>query len=91
LDLGPRRWRLEPVASPEHRRSNRRAGARNGAAAANQDRGGTGNYVRIFSRVWEWPIPPGVYVDLKVVRACLSEEAMRGREVARLLGPRRLK
>ena len=29
---------------------------------------GTG-YVRVWSRVWEWPIPPDVYVAPEVVRA----------------------
>ena len=67
---------------PEHRRCNRVAGARNGAAVTNTRRklqdasAGTG-YARVWSRVWEWPIPPDTYVDPDVVRAYVEEEARR--------------
>jgi len=39
---------------------------------------GTG-YERVWSRVWEWPIPPGVYVDPEIVREYLEEEARAAR------------
>jgi hypothetical protein len=63
-----------------HRRCNRRAGGMNGAAVTNSRRPGSAvpsRYVRTWSRVWEWPIPPDTYVDAEVVRAYLDEEASR--------------
>jgi len=35
-------------------------------------------YVRSWSRVWFWPIPPDTYVDPEVVREYVEEEAERG-------------
>ena len=35
-------------------------------------------YVRSWSRVWFWPVPPDTYVDPAVVRVYLAEEARRG-------------
>ena len=62
---------------PSHRRCNRVAGAKNGTAVTNAGRGVGGDYVRHWSRVWEWPIPPDVYVDPETIRAYLEEEARR--------------
>jgi hypothetical protein len=59
---------------PEHAGCNRVAGARNGAAVTHRH----GECLRSWSRVWEWPIPPDVYVDPGVVREYLEEEARRG-------------
>jgi hypothetical protein len=74
-----------------HRTCNRRAGGKNGAAVTNaRRRASEPKYVRVWSRVWEWPIPPDTYVDPKVVRAYLEEEAGRGRgETEGCLGPAR--
>jgi hypothetical protein len=76
LDHGPDR---STYLGPAHRRCNRVAGARNGAAGPVRDRRRAG-YVGSWSRVWEWPIPSDVYVAPEVVRAYLEEEARRGRE-----------
>lgn len=68
---------------PEHRRFNRVAGARDGAAVTNarhQPHHATAatDHERVWSRVWSWPIPADVYVDSGVVRAYLEGEARRG-------------
>jgi hypothetical protein len=60
---------------PSHRRCNRQAGARNGAAVTNSRRAAAvAEPTHVWSRVWEWPIPAGVYVAPEVVRAYLEEE-----------------
>jgi hypothetical protein len=74
LDHGPDR---SSYLGPSHRRCNRRAGARNGTAVTNQSRRGRSGYVRVWSRVWSWPIPPDTYVDPEVVREYLEQEARR--------------
>jgi hypothetical protein len=64
---------------PEHSRCNRIAGAKTGAAVTNaRRRASEPKYVRVWSRVWSWPIPPDTYVDPRVVREYLEEEARRG-------------
>jgi hypothetical protein len=57
---------------------NRVTDARNGAAVTNRVRRGGGEYVGSWSRVWEWPTAPDVYVDPEVLRAYF-QEAKRGR------------
>jgi hypothetical protein len=37
-----------------------------------------GTPLRHASRVWEWPIPAGTYVDPEAVRQFVEEEADRG-------------
>jgi hypothetical protein len=67
-------------AGPEHRRCNRVAGAKSGAAVTNaRRRACEPEYVRSWSRVWSWPIPLDVYVDPEIVRAYLEEGATRDR------------
>jgi hypothetical protein len=62
-----------------HRTCNRRAGGKNGAAVTNaRRRPSDREYVRSWSRVWSWPIPPDTFVDPQVVREYLEEEARRG-------------
>jgi hypothetical protein len=61
---------------PEHSRCNRSAGGRNGAAVTNSRRAAAAaKPTHVWSRVWEWPIPPDVYVAPEVVRAYLEAEA----------------
>jgi hypothetical protein len=59
-----------------HRTCNRRAGGRK-AAVTNARRRAEAEprYVRHWSRVWSWPIPPDTYVDPEVVREYLQDEA----------------
>ena len=76
LDHGPDR---SSYLGASHRRCNRLAGGRNGAAATNaRRRAREPKYVRSWSRVWFWPIPPDTYVDPEVVREYVEEEARRG-------------
>jgi hypothetical protein len=67
-----------------HSSCNRKAGAtvRNGrrrpswmARAGNVE---NGTPLPHASQVWEWPIPPGTYVDPEAVRRFVEEEADRG-------------
>jgi hypothetical protein len=62
-----------------HRTCNRGAGGKNGAAVTNaRRRPSESKYVRHWSRVWAWPIPPDTYIDPEVVRKYLEEEARCG-------------
>jgi hypothetical protein len=66
---------------PSHRRCNELEGAKNGAAATNsrrrlQDATAKPDYVRHWSRVWSWPIPPDTYVAPEVVRAYREQEGI---------------
>jgi hypothetical protein len=70
LDHGPDR---SSYLGPAHRRCNRVAGARNGAAVTNsRHAAAAAKPTYVWSRVWEWPIPSDVYVDPEVVRAYLE-------------------
>jgi hypothetical protein len=64
-----------------HRRCNRVAGAKSGAAVTNARRWGDEPLRSSWSRVWSWPIPPGRYVDAEALREFLAEEAERGEPV----------